>query len=226
MAGFIDRIRQQHDAPRTRVQVIGVDPDIHACGWACVMADIHPVLPPVYGYVGLTSLRSTAESGREAVDQACAMVDLIATRWHSSRRLGEHVYVVLESQQFYPNPNDERRKMVSVANALIRVAHVTGGVQALARERSSDLSVRAFLPAAWKGQRKKEATVREAAKQLAAAGVTEVAAESFSARGEAHTTFGVSELEALPSAWEHALDGLGLALYGLRLVQEGRWELA
>ncbi len=202
MGSFIDRQRANPPVHH-RVSVHGFDPDEDTVGWA----SIHTVIPPhpeVRPIISMSLIRAVRKC-RNDVEQVEEMIERLSL--HRSYIDG-CPYVFVEAQQVYPTPDESPRERVAKANDLLRLAQVTGAVQAIAHAQNARL-VRAVLPATWKGQRQKEVTVAELCERYATNCVTVIRGDK-----DPLQILGAG-LNDLPGGYGHALDAFGIADYGL-----------
>ena len=145
------------------------------------------------------------------------MVEAVTDFWPPNQITPQAVFV--ESQRVYPTPDEEPQTRVAKANDLLRLAQVTGAVQAWAQlsynhRKSVDpkVIIEAVAPATWKGQQRKEHTVAEVMKRIPLVPIH----VDYPLRGElVSADIQGQDLYGLPASMGHALDALGIALWGL-----------
>ncbi len=218
---FIDKVRSSPPTDRRLATVIGVDPDIHTLGMACVSADVGGSLPIHFHEVRLLSLthKPPKRSTQSAITEGmCKLLSAHQFNLVGGARLGHAsgVHAAIETQVFYPKKDMERAKMVSIANAMIAIATITGRAMSVALD--AGISARMVTPNVWKGTREKPADHARSAKIVGVAQVTLV-----TTGGDIP---GSARLAALADEdeYEHALDGLGMALYAIEQLHRGTWK--
>lgn len=209
MSSFVDRLRSTATTSR-EICVHGFDPDGDTTGWARLQSTLEtPARGPARVTGVMIGIVEPSSGRRRDLDQAEAMVRAVYD--HRSRlggcALPTHVFV--EAQQVYPTPDEDPRKRVAKANDLLRLAQVTGAVQAIAHAEGACF-VRALLPATWKGQQQKDVTIATCMQRLQGVPIQLIR------RGtEPPEQVDALRLDKLPGKLGHALDALGIALYGL-----------
>lgn len=182
---------------KVRGRVLGFDPDIHHCGWAIV----HEFLPIEVGLIKLRGLKKDWPGGYEATEQMCVRVgESLAARFFRIDAAvieGQHVYI----------GRAER------ANDLLLVATVAGAAMGtLAAQKEATLNI--VEPRDWKGTVRKDIMFKRI---LRAAGIQYI-----------------QDSNPLEIFWgdiwpdpprslrdqEHAIDALGLALFGAGVLHE------
>ncbi len=206
MKSMIDRLRSTATT-RTVMTVFGFDPDLDTTGWACMTGTV--TVPPT-GRTPITSVHfgmiETRVAGTD-IQKAAAMIKALCD-WHApSVEAGPHG-VFVEAQQVYPTKDEDMGKRIAKANDLLRLAQITGAVQALAG-RAGITHVHAVLPAAWKGQQHKDSTVAMLQERLPGAVI------AMHHSNKPHQVVDASALDRLPARMGHALDAVGVALYGI-----------
>ncbi len=218
MTNFVDAIRSKPPSNRRVVTVLGVDPDIHTLGIASASARIGGSLPVEVLSVRLSSVcnRPPKKASQHTITEGMCKL-LNANHLRTVAHLPNPDAVVVETQDFYPKRDMERPKMVSVANALISIATITGLAMGFALQTSQ--RARIVAPNVWKGNRDKPADHLRSQKIIGKAVVLLVSSETTSDIFTVHT----QPLITLPAEYEHALDGLGMALYGVEQLHRGTW---
>lgn len=218
MASLVDAIRSEPPTEHT-VQVWGFDPDLDTVGWACIDAryTVPPTGCPELGTVYIGLIRHDAMKRATSIQKVNGMAETLATyantifcRFRPSYMEDTHVYV--EAQQVYANPDDSRQKVVAQSNDLLRLAQLTGAIQALAHGHARHVS--SILPAEWKHQAKKEAMHAAAIKRVG----TRASYVYPNQREAAPLRPGIGDL---PKIMGHAMDALCLALVGLDRIAAG-----
>ncbi len=213
---FVDKVRSNPPTDRRWVSVIGADPDIHTMGFGSVGGIIGGALPMQILYVRLFAIENKVPKKTKQHAIMDKMCRLLQPSHFALMTMASPSYLVVESQDFYPDRDMPRNEMVAKANALISIATVTGRVLAMGMESRCD-AVRSVTPSEWKGNRKKPADHARSAKIVVGA--------EISIRDEHSTGFTHPDtLEDLPALYEHALDGLGMALYGMEALHRGTWK--
>jgi hypothetical protein len=211
MPSLIDKARANPPQPVLR-RVFGGDPDMDTTGWAILSGGFtRPSTGPAKVFAVQMGLLRPEPGKRRDLEQADAMVDAIARFWLPDCKQMDHMmgfHAFIEAQQVYPTPDEDPRTRVAKANDLLRCAQVTGALQAWVK-RITNNDQRSVLPATWKGQQRKEQTVAMLVERLAA-----VPCIVYD-RDEEHASCAGQDLAALPAKFNHALDALGIALYGL-----------
>jgi hypothetical protein len=197
---------------------MGFDPDVSVLGWAVVGAVIGGKLPPVFETAKLhkaSYVDLTGQKARKGHQQAFEISRSLVKNPELMESISTVSLAVIEGQDFYPKPNASRPEMVSKAKSLIMIAHVSGAVHSMAIEHS----VRALiaLPNEWKGTRSKEADHARTGRELGGC-------LTFPGLSGAPFTMSEQRIKDLPAEWEHALDALGMALYGVTQLHRGVWE--
>ncbi len=213
---LVDKVRESPPTDRRSVTVIGVDPDIHTLGIASAVADIGGGMPLVCREVMLSSLtnKPPKRSTQTAITEAmCKMLEKQQLGWMYR---GLDAYAVVETQVFYPKKDMERAKMVSIANAMIAIATITGRAMSLALQ--AGMKSRMVTPNVWKGTRSKDADHARSAGIVGNARVILIDSSNGQIQGASNG------LPDLPDYYEHALDGLGIALYGMEQLHRGTWK--
>lgn len=207
MPSALDHLRAHVEVPPRQVVVVGFDPDIRILGWALVSASVSKTRSTVVHYASLHTL--ACSTTRDPVARLSEIVRDLARHLAVTAHTATHV--VIESQQVYGKPEDSVAKVVALANDLLRVAHISGAAEAVLSDHAL---AKVVLPSTWKGQRDKEvdhkrsfAIMRQHRAPLLVDGRDVLA-----------------RAEELPAKVEHALDGLGMALYGVDLLASGRWD--
>lgn len=204
---LIDRMRA---APRTTrtLRILGVDPDADTTGWAYIDAvlDSHAGLTIRRVYLGLIV---PDQRGLADLEQAQVMIEAVVAFTLPGFPALDGVFV--ESQRIYPTPDEDPRTRVAKANDLLRLAQVTGAVQAWAMCHAHQPYVRAVPPADWKGQQRKEHTLAQLQKRLDSVPV--LAAYPWRGKPTELELYG-HDLNNLPASCGHAIDALGIAVWG------------
>lgn len=218
MASLVDAIRSEPPTEHT-VQVWGFDPDLDTVGWACI--DARYTVPTtgrcVIDSVSLGLIRHAAPKGSTSIQKVNGMVQTLS-EWlsHCLAMLTpcdlERTHAYVEAQQVYANPNDTRQKVTAQANDLLRLAQLTGAIQALAHRHARHVS--SILPAEWKHQAKKEAMHAAAIKRVGS-----MPADIYHKQGSTCTQ--LQGIDGLPKIMGHAMDALCLALVGLDRIAAG-----
>lgn len=218
MTSFVDRMRETPAAPPRIVRVVGFDPDIDVAGWAQVSFMLVPNLPPKIGSVQLCMRSFQHHKCKGLARTVAAAKDLC--EGGGGDIFGNADYAIVESQQLWSDPNMDRAEMFAKADDLLRIAHISGVVHALGTV--AGIKVVAALPQTWKGQRKKEVDRARSMKLLGASNVRPSLFEyEDGSMVEVKTV--PFDLAGKPGKWEHAMDGLGMALYGMELLGTNRW---
>lgn len=220
MTNFVDMVRSLPPAQAKRRRITGFDPDTQVFGWATISTEmcdglqlrVTDVSLFTGTHEGITGNRERRKGKHQAYSVAAGLRGLLDLQ---ESFIAAHV--VIESQDFYPKPNEARATMVSKANALIGLAHVSGAAHALAIQYGGTPHI--VAPSEWKAQRTKTADHLRSARILRDNKVT------VRAGGDTHETKDPEAfLTSLPAAWEHALDALGMALYGADRLHRGVWS--
>lgn len=211
MASLLDKIRSEPRRSPVHVVMGGADPDIEVMGFAYVHADVGGDTPMAIRRITLSCI-SFLYLKKTGLAQSTKVVEAL------DREITFHgcTHATIESQQFYPRPDTPRNKMVSVAESLLRIAQVTGALQTQAMKYTKQIVV--CLPAEWKAQRSKEVDHMDSLRRCAGVPITCYVNTAGIGKIEDTPDFSQS-----PGKWEHALDALGIALYGLDLVHTHRW---
>ncbi len=221
MSGFIDKMRSEPPSDRQRISVFAADPDIHVLGLASVVALIHGGMPITIEQVSLMVVEQPStprgKMPKRVKQQAITegMCRLLGHRHFDKLCTRPQTCGVFETQVFYPDLDMERPEMVEKANSLIACATVTGRLVGLAFERQ--MPVRTVAPSIWKGNRKKAADHHRSAMIVGAAPVTVCQADALT-----HPPISTA-LMSLPAKYEHAMDALGMSLYGIEQLHRGLW---
>jgi len=221
---FVDIIRAAPPVDRREVSVIGIDPDIHVLGITWVRAMVGGNLPvQVLGAnLSLVQHKPPKQANQHAITEGmCKLLTfehLSAVSDDPSPKA-----IVIESQDFYPHRDMERAKMVSIANALISLATVSGALMGIARP--CGIQTHLVAPKVWKNNRSKPTDHRRSAKLVAGADIrlkpdTTAGGGHFRVELLPHPDSGI---HLLPPMYEHALDALGIALYGIEQIHRGIW---
>jgi hypothetical protein len=211
MSSLVDKFRST--PPRTRtVYVFGGDPDMDTTGWSMLRAEITTpaTSKPVITNASI-GLIIPQQRGLHDLEQADEMVRAVM---HFPCPCSPFTAAFIEAQQVYPNQNEDPRTKVAKANDLLRCAQVTGALQAWAVAKGATV-VRSLLPATWKGQNDKHVTQATLTERLAQVPIKVLA--PIRGHGDEQTIHG-AQISALPVKLNHALDALGLAVYGLDLL--------
>ncbi len=203
---MIDRLRQE-PATSTTIGVFGFDPDQDTIGWGLLLASIEkpargpaPIVQMQFGLIE-HKVKGTPLEQVEAVISAAA-------KWVAPAFVTDKTALFVEGQQVYANEDEAPRKRVAKANDLLRLAQVTGAIQMSGYQAGLD-HVQAVLPVAWKGNGSKGSTVAELQERLAH--VTIIMHRTGHPPQQLHA----AALDKLPGKLGHALDGVGIALWGL-----------
>ncbi len=206
MKSLIDRMRAT-PASRTVMTVFGFDPDLDTTGWACVTGT---VTVPAVGRTPITSVHfgmiETKVKGTD-IQKAAAMVAALCKWIAPNQELAPHG-VFVEAQQVYPTKDEDMAKRIAKANDLLRLAQITGAMQAIAI-RDEIANVHAVLPASWKGQQDKDSTIAMLQQRLPGSIIL------LHHSNKPNQVVEAAELDRLPARAGHALDAVGIALYGL-----------
>lgn len=220
MGSFVDKVRTSPPSDRRVVTIVGVDPDIHVMGLACLQAEVGGSLPIHFTSLVLLAVENilpkrgkTTKSEKQHFTTA-AMCGTLGQHHFDQVDCGADL-VLIESQDFYADRNMKRSEMVAKANALIACATITGRAVSLALERRA--RARTVAPSEWKHNRSKDADQARTIKAVAGAAISLRTFDPKEAIPERVT------LENLPPKYEHALDGLGIALYGVEQLHRGTW---
>jgi Holliday junction resolvasome RuvABC endonuclease subunit len=218
MRNYVEEIRASPPKVRRAVAVLGFDPGVGVLGYALLTAEIGGSHPPAFDSAHLhqaTFAGLTGEKPQKGHHQAFQIIQKITEHSPLVLAMVKSSVVVIEGQNFYPRTEDSRAKMVATANALIMIAHVSGAVNTMARVRGK--SVHVVLPNEWKGTRSKSADHLRTAVELSGC-VTEL--------GNRGDMFTMSErrITEISAKWEHSLDALGMALYGVTQLHRGVWR--
>ncbi len=210
---FIDKIRSTPATSRD-VTVFGFDPDMDTTGWAQVDGTLEKPargFPIIRGVcLGLIETKTRGLRDLEQTEAMVAAIKLDMPRIVDSLKEKKDA-VFVEAQQVYPTPDEDPKTRVAKANDLLRLAQLTGAVQASALF-SGVHYVRAVLPATWKGQARKNVTIADLMQTLAGTTV------SIIRPGKAVENVSADRLDKLPGKIGHALDALGIALYGIEWI--------
>lgn len=203
---MIDRLRASPPVQKV-VTVFGFDPDLDTTGWACLTGTIER---PARGRAPVSTLHlgliETKVSGTD-IQKAAGMIAALA-RWSAPNADAGPHGVFVEAQQVYPTKDEDMGKRIAKANDLLRLAQITGAVQALANRVSIE-TVTAVLPATWKGQQNKDSTLAWLQERLPGAVI------HLHHSNKPNQTVDAAALDRLPGRMGHALDAAGIALYGL-----------
>lgn len=213
VGSLIDRFRQTPSIER-QIVVFGGDPDMDTTGWAVVNATITtPALTQPRVTSAAIGLILPARGHLRELEQADEMIKAIALFAFPATLSSTLTAAFVEAQQVYPDPDEDPRTRVAKANDLLRCAQVTGALQAWAVARGMTV-VRSVLPSGWKGQTKKDVTLAQMQGRLIEAPI-HIAAEL---RGKLIAPITGSQLHTLPQKLNHAIDALGIAVYGLDVL--------
>jgi hypothetical protein len=180
-------------------------------GWALLRAEITtPAVSKPMITNATIGLIIPQTRGLHDLEQADEMIRAVT----AFQSVGKFTAAFIEAQQVYPTPDQDPRERVAKANDLLRCAQVTGALQAWAIAQGATI-VRSILPATWKGQTKKEVTLASMQERLSLVPV-EVRAP-IRGHGEEQHILG-HQLPTLPAKLNHAIDALGIAVYGLDLL--------
>lgn len=206
MKSMIDRLRATPPSKQV-VTVFGFDPDLDTTGWACLTGTIEH---PARGRAAVTSVHlgliETKVSGTD-IQKAAEMIAALCLWSAPNPEAGPHG-VFVEAQQVYPTKDEDMAKRIAKANDLLRLAQITGAVQALGC-RVGIKTVTAVLPATWKGQQNKDSTVAWLQERLPGAII------NMHHSIKPNQMVDAASLDRLPGRMGHALDAVGIALYGL-----------
>ncbi len=221
MPSLVDKLRK--DPPRDVViHVFALDPGLDLVGWAHLMAiGTAPLVSPLaFTNVTMGLLRCAGHKGIKPMEQVQQTIEGI------ERALGSYIssseVVAVEGQQLYYKDEETREEVVAKGNDLLRLAQVTGAVQALAvgHRRPHVLS---YLPAAWKQQRRKLPMHLEYAAMLGEQPVTVVDCTPKPGLSPVTSVLPRLDVEALPKMMHHGLDALCLAMTAAdHLFREGK----
>jgi hypothetical protein len=205
VSSFVDKMRRTPTTTRP-LTVHGFDPDGDTTGWARISATIEKPAagPPRVAEVHLGLIEPPSGRHRD-LEQAEAMVRAVFEHQCVIDGVDPHVFV--EAQRVYPEEDEEPQTRIAKANDLLRLAQVTGAVQALAHAQSA--FVRAVLPQTWKGNQRKEHTIASCQQRLTGIKIL------LMRRGKPPEQVDALRLDKLPGRLGHALDALGIAFYGL-----------
>lgn len=208
MSSFVDRIRTTAQTT-TPVIVHGVDPDLRTTGWGKLYGEVRwPATGKPTIRKAVIGLIEAADKHLRELDQAQSMIDAIA---ESSVFAGEITAVFVEAQQVYPDKDETPKDRVAKANDLLRCAQVTGTIQGIAR-MCLVRRVAAVLPAQWKGQSKKHVTIEAIRERIPDVRV------DIMRRGRVVEQVVGKDLDKIQAMYGHALDALGIAIYGLDTI--------
>jgi hypothetical protein len=219
MANLIDKLRSGSETWKN-VQVHGFDPDLRTCGHAVINAHYRTdVLGTFTIDSAIISRIDASNSKLVSIKQADSMVEAI-----HAYGLYSTAYSVsfIESQQVYPNEEEDLGKKVAVANDLIRLSHVAGAYHLKALSEHHTCYV--MLPAEWKGNRPKPAMHEDVVKdvRLKAPRINPFRIMVSHKDGtRTHEQFDLTEMWRTTSANYHTLDALCLAYKGLLRVVRG-----
>lgn len=219
MKNYVDELRERGPPEKRTISVDAFDPDVDTMGFCRLVAEVGGAVAPVPVRAYLRVIKNPSKK-RGILRAADAAEHLLGTDLPCHGIQQE--YGLVESQQVYPDPNAPRAKLVAQANDLLRLAHVAGCCQAVLLKRGAQ--VRVVLPAEWKGQRKKHADHAISIRRCAAASTNIILCQGTS--GPLTSFVEGADLAGLvpqASCWEHALDALGMALYGMDEIAYGRW---
>jgi hypothetical protein len=215
MGSFVDKKRAAPPAPIEMVRIVGYDPDTDIAGWAVLEA----ALAPTPRLLSAELIKDVYTSGRRSQSQASyAAGTAAASAWGLMHQSMLGTYVVVEGQEVYPDPDASRQKLVAQSNDLLHLALVAGSVRGVAAVCRCLCKV--ALPKEWKKQRTKPADHKHSISILSKHTVAVQAAGS-GLRQQILTPCEL--LTELGRPWEHALDALGIALYGFDLLSTNRW---
>ena len=191
-----------------RERVFALDPGLNILGWAVMDVNgTRPlVAPPTWSSIRFGVLRTTGK-GAHHMDQAAAMVAAVVE--HLRGYMVSARLVAVEAQQVYPDEDETKEETVAKANDLLRLAQVTGATQALAHSLGVQ-HVKAYLPAAWKGQTKKNVQHREFLQQLGK--VPAIMEDIDLARGRSTKNVPVLDPDLVPKFMGHGFDAVCLAM--------------
>lgn len=164
------------------------------------------VTAPTWSSIRFGLLR-TKPRGANHMDQAADMVAAVAE--HLRGFMISANLVAVEAQQVYPDPNETKEETVAKANDLMRLAQITGCIQGLAHTLNVNQVV-AYLPAAWKGQKKKHVQHAEFFQQLGK--VPAIMDDIDLGRGRTSKSVAVLDPSVLPKMMHHAFDSVCMAM--------------
>lgn len=227
MASLVDIIRANPPTEHT-VRVWGFDPDLDTVGWAYIEG---AYTVPTTGAARLLQVRlgliKAEGKGGTALAKAGRMIKALqyafepkysdTTGYKGVVDIGRADHVFIEGQQVYGDPNEPRQVLVAKANDLLRLAQISGSLQALAWASTGNIEV--LLPSDWKHQAKKEAMHAAAVRRVGHAPVGTHRHQYH----EPETTCGI---EGLPKIMGHAMDALCLAFVGMDRLIAGTKTLA
>ena len=220
MASLVDTIRAKPPVGH-RISVWGFDPDLDTVGWAHVSGEYTtPTTGPVkLTYVSMGLIKAEGKGGT-ALAKAGRMIAALqhafnpvysgATSTWNALEIGRGDHVFIEGQQVYAKEEEPRRVVVAKANDLLRLAQISGSLQAFAWATTANSEV--LLPSDWKHQAKKEA--------MHAAVTTRIGRMPVDVRRDQHVMINQTQgIATLPKVMGHALDALCLAFVGMdRLI--------
>ena len=203
MKSVFDHLQDVRAASRSAV-IIGLDPDLHTSGLAIGQATwkVPRLAPPTITSIVADLVRVPSQlRGLEAADAMAAQLAIAIEK--RAPVLGNDVIVVIESQQVYPDEDMPRNEMVAKANDLLRLSHVSGAMAATAAARRWQFT--SVLPFDWKGTKAKDKHHIHIRDRLVGMAVT-VGGQPF---GKQSAMYG------------HAVDAIGLVLYGIEEASRG-----
>lgn len=219
MGSLVDSLRQNPPVNH-RAVVWGVDPDLRTLGWARLQV---AYTIPSTAAVGLEQLDfgiwAAGSKQMSDIDQANAMIASLASPdapWQAYPSPQGGQWVVAEAQRVYPNPNDDRPKVIAKANDLLRLAQISGAFQGTLHTPVD--RTRSYLPHVWKGQAKKETMAAHAITRLHQQTCTVMLWE----RGLAKHIPAMDMLQ-LAKSFGDALDAVCMAIFGADEISSGRW---
>jgi hypothetical protein len=217
MGSFVDKKRSAPPEPQRRVRIYGYDPDTDVAGWGVLTAWIGGT-PRIESAVLCIEKCASSRTGQGKADDASFFAArMAASRLGASALDGAPQYVIVEGQQVYPDPDASRQKIIAQANDLLHLALVAGAVLGVAVAKGCHTKVP--LPAEWKKQRKKAPDHKRSGDILIKHGVGVLVNDPETGL----VTTDPRSLTTLDRRWEHALDALGIALYGFDLLSTNRW---
>jgi hypothetical protein len=217
MGSFVDKKRAAPPAHVELTRVVGYDPDTDIAGWAVVYARLGiGTVPSIQSVLLLKDVYTTGKRGQAQANHAALLGALTANDLFSP--VFGSTYGVVEGQQVYPDPDATRQKLVAQANDLLHLALVAGSVCGVAAAHQRACKI--VLPKDWKKQRTKPADHQRSIAIL----IKQEAQVMVGENNQVRTVSPGALLGDLGKPWEHALDALGIALYGFDLLSTNRWD--
>jgi hypothetical protein len=180
--------------------VLGIDPDVRTVGWSlCTQSKLLEV--------GVIRSDAAADVSHIQMMRAAAVALELILKQNQGLSL-----VVVESQAI-------RHGSAAVPKDILKLGQVAGGLAALCVAFHPGLKVAMPFPSDWKGQTPKPI---HQARIFSHLGIGCAQATEYSYPTGCKVIAAVRGAQALlKSDWKHVADGVGLALWGAKLLQSG-----